>query len=98
MIWWSGGRERELGVVVPFCLVAVRTAETARFGTRAERLVNDGLDGTRASPAFGAATEAAIELFRITRQIPGCADGIADVVVAEDVTGTDNHWRRQPHR
>ena len=89
--WRSGCRERELGTVVLFCLKAVRTAETARFGTGAERLVNDGLDGTRASPTFGAATEAAIQLLRISRQIPGCADGIADVVVGEDVTGTDNH-------
>ena len=71
--------------------MAVRTAGAAGLGAGAERLVNDGLDGTRASPAFGAAAEATINLLRIARQFP-CGDhGIADIVVAKDVTGTNNH-------
>jgi hypothetical protein len=56
--------------------MAVRTAGAAGLGAGAERLVNDGLDGTRASAAFGAATEATINLLRIARQFPGGDHGI----------------------
>ena len=87
---FSAGGEREVagGLVIR---VAVRTAGAAGLGAGAERLVNDGLDGTRASAAFGAAAEATVNLLRVARQF-ACGDhGIADIVVAEDVTGTNNH-------
>lgn len=42
--------------------LAMRAAGTAGLGAGAEGLVNDGLDGARAPPALGAATEASIEL------------------------------------
>ena len=92
---FSAGREREVmgGLIVG---MAVRTAGAAGLGTGAERLVDDGLDGTRASAAFGAAAEATINLLRITRQF-ACGDhGIADIVIAEDVTGTNNHRNGMP--
>ena len=71
--------------------LAVRTSGPAGHRTGAQRLVNNGLDGARASAAFGAAAKAAINLPGIARKFFSCADGIADIVVAEDVAGTHNH-------
>jgi hypothetical protein len=86
------GGERELGVDAGFgCGVAVRAAGAARLGASAERLVNDALDGARASPAFGGATETAIDLLGISRQIFRGADSAADIVVGQNVAGTNNH-------
>ena len=48
---------------------AVRATGAAGLGARAQSLVNDGLDGARASAAFGAATEAAIDLLGATRKV-----------------------------
>ena len=92
---FSAGREREIagGLVIG---MAVRTAGAAGLGTGAERLVDDGLDGARASAAFGAAAEATIDLLRITRQFAGGDHSIADIVVADDVTGTNNHRNGRP--
>ena len=47
---------------------AVRASGLAGLGASTERLVNDGLDGARASATFGAAAEAAIELLGIAGQ------------------------------
>jgi hypothetical protein len=71
--------------------VAVRAAGAARVGAGAECLFDDGLDVTGAATAFGAATKAAIKLLGISRQGSAGAHGIANVVVAEDVTGTNDH-------
>lgn len=71
--------------------MAVLTAEAAGLGTGTQRLVDDGLDGAGAAATFGAAAKAAINLLRMTRQITGGTYGVADVVVAEDVAGTDDH-------
>src|SRR4030088_2027236 len=71
--------------------MAVGTAHAAGLGARAERFVDDGLDSACAAATFGAATEAAVDLLRMARQVAGCADGIADIMVAEDVAGTDDH-------
>ena len=71
--------------------VAVRTADAAGLGAGAQRLVDDGLDGARAAAAFGAAAEAAVDLLGIARKSIRGADSTADIVVAKDVTGTDNH-------
>ena len=69
----------------------LRAARAAGLGAGAKRFVDDGLDGAGAATAFGTAAEAAVDLLRMARQVTGCADGIADVVVAEDVAGTDDH-------
>jgi hypothetical protein len=70
---------------------AVRASGTADLGAGAQGLVYDGLDGPRAAAAFGAAAEAAIDLLGIARKVFRRADGTADIVVAEDVAGTNNH-------
>lgn len=98
----SAGRERELGRLGVFVggvrVAAVRAAGAAGLGAGTERLVDDRLDGARAAAAFGATAEAAIHLLGISCHGPATIDGIADIVVAEDVTGTDNHQRRQVQR
>ena len=70
---------------------AVRAARMTGHGAGAECLVNDGLDGARASAAFSAAAEAAIDLLGIAWKVFRGVDGIAHVMVAEDVAGTYNH-------
>jgi hypothetical protein len=74
---------------------AVRASGTAGRGTSAQRFVNDGLEGARASATFGAAAEAAIDLLGTARQVFRGADGTADIVVGQDVTGTNNHENGQ---
>ena len=71
--------------------VAVRAVGVAGPGTRSERLVDDGLDGARAATAFSTAAEAAINLLGVTRKVVRGAHGIADIMVAQDVAGTDDH-------
>jgi hypothetical protein len=88
----SGGRERELGMDVGIRgSAAVRATGTAGLGARTQRLIDDRLDGARAPAAFGAATEAAIELLGAARKIVRSVHGFTDIVVAEDVAGTNNH-------
>jgi hypothetical protein len=94
---FSGGGERELGMDVRFRSgLAVRASGTAGRGAGAERLVDDGLDGARTTAAFGAAAEASVDLLGIARKGIRAADSAADIVVAEDVAGTDNHKRGGP--
>ena len=76
--------------------VAVRTARAAGFGAGAKRFVDNGLDGAGTTAAFGAAAEAAIDLLGIARDARRCTDGISDIMVAKDVTGTDNHDYSRP--
>src|ERR1700680_2797449 len=76
--------------------LAVRASGTAGLGTSAAGLVNDVLDGARAAAASGAAAEAAVNLLGIARKIFRGADSFADIVVAKDVAGTDNHTNGSP--
>jgi len=69
----------------------VRTSRTAGLGASPQGLVDDRLDGARTSAAFSAATEAAINLLGIAREVRHRIDGAANIVVGEDVTGTNNH-------
>jgi hypothetical protein len=69
----------------------VRASGTAGLGASAESLFDNIFDGARASPTFGAATEAAINLLGIARKVFRGADGTADVVVTKDIAGTNNH-------
>ena len=71
--------------------LAVRTSGAAGLGAGTQRLIDDRLDGARASAAFGATTETAIDLLGTTREIVRGADGVADIVVAEDVAGANDH-------
>ena len=72
-------------------MMGVRAAGLAGLGAGAERLVDDALDGAGATAAFGAAAEAAIKLLGVARKDICRTHGVADVVIAEDVAGTDNH-------
>jgi hypothetical protein len=92
----SGSGEQELdlrGFVRPS--KAVRTTRAAGPGAGAERLVDDRLHGTRASPAFDAAAQAVIDLLGIPRQVRSRAHGIAHIMVGQNVTGTNNHGRTE---
>jgi hypothetical protein len=60
-------------------------------GTSSERLVDDGLDRARAAAAFRAAAEAAVNLLGVTWKVVRSAHGIADIMVTQDVAGTDDH-------
>ena len=83
--------EGEVAIAVLMYRMAVRTAGATCLGAGAERIVDDGLDGARATAALCAATEAAVELLGVARKILRTLDGTADVVVAQHVTGTDDH-------
>jgi hypothetical protein len=92
----SAGREREgrgrfLRGLVVGRVAAVRAAGAAFLGASAESLVDDGLDGTGATAAFGATAKATVNLLGIPRQVRSRTYGIPDVVVAQHVAGTDNH-------
>ena len=76
--------------------VAVRAARAAGFGARAQRFVDDGLDGARATAAFGAAAEATVNLLCMTRKVRRCVNGVADVMVSQNVTGTNDHEDGRP--
>jgi hypothetical protein len=93
----SGSRERELAVNMRFCgWLAVPASDAAGPGAGSERLVDDGLDGARAAAAFGAAAEAPIDLLGIAGKVFCGVDGVTDIVVADDVAGTNNHENRGP--
>ncbi len=59
------------------------------FAQAPQGLVHDFLDGAGTTAALSAAAEAAVDLPGSARQILG--HGIADVVVGQDVTGTNDH-------
>jgi hypothetical protein len=78
--------------------LAVRAPRAAGLGATSQRLVDDLLDGAGAPAAFGTAAEAAIDLpggagKRIRSRNCG-----ADVVVAQDVAGTNNHENKASPR
>ena len=94
---WSGSRERELDLDRRVGHgPAVRAPRTAGFGAGAEGLFDNGLDGACAPAAFGAATETTVDLLCIAWQIFRRVDGAADIVVGDDVTGTNNHEDNGP--
>lgn len=70
----------------------VRAAGAAGFGAGAERLGDDPADGAGAAAALGAAAKAAIDLAGGTRRHrAGVADDTTDVMIGQNVAGTDNH-------
>jgi hypothetical protein len=70
---------------------AMRTAWAAGPGAGTECLVDDRLHGTRASPTLDTAAEAVIDLLGVSRQVGGRVHGAADIVVRQDVAGTNDH-------
>jgi hypothetical protein len=90
-------RDGEIGgLVLHRMAVAVRTAGAAGLGAGAQRLVDDRLDGARATAALGAASETAVDLLGIAGKILRALDGTTDVAVAKHVAGTDDHWSGGP--
>ena len=75
---------------------AMRAAGTTGLGASPQSLVDNGLEGACTAAAFGATTETAVDLLGAAREIIRGADGVADIVVAEDVTGTNNHKKGGP--
>jgi hypothetical protein len=93
----SGRRQRQLAMLVRIRRgLAVRASGTAGLGAGPQSLVDNGLEGARASTTLGAAAETAIDLLGATRKIIRGADCIADIVVAENVAGTNNHENGGP--
>src|SRR5271167_2963478 len=70
---------------------AVRAAGAAGLGASAQGIVDDGFDGARAAAAFGAAAEATVNLLGIPGKVFRAIDRAADIVVGQDVAGTNNH-------
>ena len=88
----SGGSERELGIDIRLrAPAAVGAPRATGLGAGTKSLVNDCFDGARTPATFGAAAEAAVELLGIAGQIFRRRDGTADIAVAKDVAGTNNH-------
>jgi hypothetical protein len=88
-------RELTMGVGI-FRDPVMRAAGTAGLGASPQSLVDNGLEGTRATAAFGATTETAVNLLGATGKIIRSTDGIADIVVSQDVAGTNNHKNGEP--
>jgi hypothetical protein len=76
--------------------LAVRAASQAGLGARTQRFLDNGLDGTRATAALGAATEASIDLLGTARKVIRAIYGAADIMVGQDVAGTDDHEKGGP--
>ena len=69
----------------------MRAAGAAGLGASAQGLIDNCLDGTRATAAFGAAAEATVDLLGIPGKVFRATDRAADIVVGQDVAGTNNH-------
>src|SRR3954452_21360873 len=76
----------------------VRAFGRTRIGAGAESLIDNGLDGARASATLGTAAETSINLLGIARKVLGGVDCVTNVVVAEHVTGTNNHEKKRTFR
>jgi hypothetical protein len=76
--------------------LVMRTTGTASLCASPQSLVDYGLEGARASAAFGATTETAVNLLGATGKIIRSTDGVADIVVGKDVAGTNNHKNGAP--
>lgn len=72
----------------------MRATRTAGLGASAQRLVHDLLDRASTAAAFGTAPEAAVYLPGRTRHGSARTHRIADVVIGDDVAGTDDHGGR----
>jgi hypothetical protein len=87
---------REFGLILRVIHdTAMRTAGLTGQCTFSVRLVDDRLDGARAAAAFGAAAKGVIDLLGISWRVVGRVHGVANIVVTEDIAGTDDHETRK---
>jgi len=92
ILGFSGRGECKLGLDMRFRMgLAVRASRAAGLGAGAEGFVHDFLDGACASAALGAAAQTSVDLPRGARRHQCDADGVAHIVVGEDVAGTNDH-------
>lgn len=77
-----------MGLIV---LGAVGTAGATGLGAGAERFGHDLADRPRATPALGTAAKATIDLARGAGHDLVAGYDAAHVVIADDVTGTNDH-------
>lgn len=73
----------------------MRAAGLTRKCTFTVCLIDDRLDGAGAAAAFGATAEAIIDLLGTALRVVGRVDGVAHIVVAKDIAGTDDHETRK---
>lgn len=73
----------------------VRAPHTAFAGAGPQGFIDDLADGAGTTAAFGAAAKASINLTRRTRQIARDGDSVSDIVVSQDVAGTNDHGRER---
>ncbi len=85
-------RQRRAAIVERICF-AVRTSHKAGLGAGAQRFLDNGLDGTRTATALGAAAEASIDLLGVAGKIIRAAYRAADIMVGQDVAGTNDHGK-----
>ncbi len=84
------GRQIGRAMVVRMSL-GVRTPRAARLGAGAKRFIHDFANRARATPTLGAASQTAIDLTGGSRDILRAGHGSSDIVVCQDVTGTNDH-------
>jgi hypothetical protein len=70
-----------------------RATGAARF---CASFINYGLDGAGAASAFGAAAETAVNFLGASRKARRSGHGIADIMVTQDVAGTNDHEAGRP--
>jgi hypothetical protein len=68
----------------------MRTVGHTLPGAGAKRILDDLVDRARAAAAFGAAAEAAVNLPCRARQVGRSAHRAADIVIAQNIAGTDD--------
>jgi len=68
----------------------MRATSRTFLGARAKRILDDLVDGPGAAAAFGAAAKAAIDLPCRARQTGRRAHRAADVIIAQNIAGTDD--------
>ena len=83
------GRHMRVGVVLRVVRRMGASSGTLP-GAGTQRVLDDLVDGAGAATAFGAAAKAAIDLPCCARTIGRGADRAADVIIAQNIAGTDD--------
>jgi hypothetical protein len=87
--------EGHVAIIVTVSL-AVGASAAAGLGAGAKRFLKDVLDGARTTAALGAATETSVELLGIAGKVVRATNRVADIVIGQDVAGTNDHEKDGP--